>query len=541
LTLSTSFLDELRARTTLSTLVTRTVPLKKAGREFRGCCPFHNEKTPSFYVNDEKSFYHCFGCSAHGDAIRWLTDQKGLTFMEAVRELADAAGMEVPAAKPGDDQRDRERDEDLAIMARAEQYYATAFGKDGRRRGIDFLAARGVAPHEHSMFNIGYAPGDIRSVLRNVAPGRLVKLGLLRAGEGGREDYDFFRDRVVFPIHDNRGRCVGFGGRALGDAQPKYLNSPDTPIFDKGRSLYNIHRASPAARVAKRLIVVEGYMDVIALAGAGIGEAVAPNGTALTEAQLTLCWRLVDVPILCFDGDNAGRRAAERAAVKALPMLEPGKSLSFAFPPAGKDPDDILRESGAAAVSALFNATEPLVDVLWRMEMNAKPLTTPEEMAGFWSRMKTLVSTIRHADVRDAYGSELLRRFNEKNGRSAVLTKKARQSGVTASMSTAVDAAILLGMIRDIEVVREHYETIATIKWQHDEMRRAAGVLIDLTIGVKSNPDDNEISAALEAASLPGVVERLRSSAKIPFTFIVAVGTPEAREDLVAAIYRMAK
>src|SRR5690606_23184428 len=325
--LSPAFLDELRARTLLSALVARTLKLTKAGREFKACCPFHNEKTPSFYVNDEKGFYHCFGCQAHGDAISWMTDQRGLSFMDAVKELADAAGMDVPAPDPRA-QAKAERAAGLyGVMDEAQAWFAEQLGGIEGAAARDYLGKRGIDARTLARFGFGFAPdgrGKLRAALRQIGNDGLVEAGLLIAPDDeAREPYDRFRGRVTFPIRDPRGRVIAFSARILGPGEPKYLNSPDTPLFDKGRTLFNFDRAAPASRETGRVIVVEGQMDVIALDEAGIGDVVAPLGTALTEAQLTLLWRLSPTPILCFDGDAAGRKAAVRAALRALPHLGP--------------------------------------------------------------------------------------------------------------------------------------------------------------------------------------------------------------------------
>ena len=308
MSLSAAFLDELRARTSLSALVGKTTKLQKAGREMRGCCPFHNEKTPSFYVNDDKGFYHCFGCSAHGDAIKWLTDQRGLPFIDAVKELAEAAGMEMPAQ----DRQSAAKAERAKGLHEASENAATWFAEQlyglpgAEARAL--LERRGISAETARMFGMGFAPdsrGRLKAALKDYGDPMLVEAGLLIQVEG-KEPYDRFRGRLMIPIRDARGRTIAFGGRILDQGEPKYLNSPDTPLFDKGRTLYNLDRAAPAARKANRVLVVEGYMDVIALAHAGIGECVAPLGTALTEAQLERLWRMADVPVLCFDGDAAG-------------------------------------------------------------------------------------------------------------------------------------------------------------------------------------------------------------------------------------------
>ena len=311
MSLSPQFLDELRARTSLSALVGRTVKLQRAGREWKACCPFHKEKTPSFYVNDEKGFWHCFGCGVHGDAIRWLTDARGLPFMDAVKELADAAGMEVPAADP----RAQEKAERAAglydVMEAAQRWFEEQLGGLEGAEARAYLEKRGISEATRRRFGFGFAPdsrGKLRAALKDFGNDKLVEAGLLIAPDDEREPYDRFRGRLMFPIRDRRGRVIAFSARILGAGEPKYLNSPDTPLFDKGRTLFNIDKAAAASREAKRVIVVEGQMDVIALDQAGLGEAVAPLGTALTEAQLGLLWRLSPSPILCFDGDSAGQQ-----------------------------------------------------------------------------------------------------------------------------------------------------------------------------------------------------------------------------------------
>src|SRR5690606_35095063 len=327
MTLSPAFLDELRARTTLSALIGRTVRLARAGREFKACCPFHDEKTPSFYVNDEKGFYHCFGCQAHGDAIRWMTDARGLSFIDAVKELAAAAGMEVPAPDPRAKARAERASGLYEVMAAAARWFEEQLGGIEGGAAREYLRRRGISEETRRRFGFGYAPAGrnkLKAALRELGEDRLVEAGLLIAPEEtDREPYDRFRDRLTFPIRDPRGRVIAFSARILGPGEPKYLNSPDTPLFDKGRTLFNFDRAAPASRETGRVIVVEGQMDVIALDEAGIGDVVAPLGTALTEAQLTLLWRLSPTPILCFDGDAAGRKAAVRAALRALPHLGP--------------------------------------------------------------------------------------------------------------------------------------------------------------------------------------------------------------------------
>ncbi|MGE3692426.1 MAG: DNA primase [Novosphingobium sp.] len=417
MSLSPQWLDELRARISLSGVIGRTTRLTKAGREFKACCPFHNEKSPSFTVNDEKGFYHCFGCGAHGDAIRWMTDQRGLSFMDAVKELAAEAGMEVPAPDPRAAEAAQQRDTLHDVMAAAQAWFVERLASSEGEKARAYLATRGFNERTIERFGFGFAPEGrqaMKEALKQFPEEQLIEAGLRIVVED-KAPYDRFRGRLMLPIEDARGRVIAFGGRILDAAKtdaPKYLNSPDTPLFDKGRTLYNLHRAGPLARQSGRLIVVEGYMDVIALAAAGIGECVAPLGTALTERQIEMLWRLVDVPILCFDGDAAGQRAAMRAVARALPLLRPAHSLRIVRLPAGMDPDDLVKRDGSAAMERLLDEAQSLIDMLWRHERDAAPLDTPEDKAGLKARLLAHVETIGDPDIKSLYRRELLDRFS---------------------------------------------------------------------------------------------------------------------------------
>ncbi len=414
MTLSPAWLDELRARTVLSAVIAPTVKLIRAGREWKACCPFHNEKTPSFTVNDDKGFYHCFGCGAHGDAIRFLTDHRGMPFMDAVKELASKAGMDVPAPDPIA----REKAERAAsltdVMAACQKWYAEQLQGVAGSEAREYLKKRGIKPAAIERFGFGFAPdsrGALKKALSSLGEDKLIETGMLIKPDDGGASYDRFRGRLMIPIRDARGRVIGFGGRILGAGEPKYLNSPDTVLFDKGRTLYNLDLASPASRAAKRLIVVEGYMDVIGLDRGGIAEVVAPNGTAVTEAQLERMWRLDPSPILCFDGDAAGQKAAIRAAMRALRLLGPERTLRFVELPAGQDPDDVINDGGREAFEALVEKAEPLVQRLWRHEHDAEPLTTPEGWASLKQRLITNASAIGHQDLGRMYRQDWLDRF----------------------------------------------------------------------------------------------------------------------------------
>lgn len=487
MSLSPQWLDELRARVTLSGVISRTTRLTKAGREFKACCPFHNEKTPSFTVNDEKGFYHCFGCGAHGDVIRWMTDQRGLSFMDAVKELAAEAGMDVPAPDPRATKAAEQRDSLHDVMAAAQKWFVACLESPEGEQARAYLAGRGFDAHTVARFGFGYAPEGrqaLKAALAQFPEEQLIEAGL-RITVDGKEPYDRFRGRLMLPIEDARGRVIAFGGRILDSTKtdaPKYLNSPDTPLFDKGRTLYNLHRAGPAARQSGRLVVVEGYMDVIALAAAGIAECVAPLGTALTERQIEMLWRLVEVPILCFDGDAAGRRAAMRAVGRALPLLRPAHSLGIVRLPAGLDPDDLVKRDGAKAMEALLAGAGSLIETLWEHERDAAPLRTPEDKAGLKARLLAHVETIADSDIRALYRRELLDRFSafayparEPRQRQAGRGGKSEPSPTppdhadrlrrmaNGGSRDALSAAVLAGLIRWPDEIARHADTLARL------------------------------------------------------------------------------
>ncbi len=416
------FLDELRHRVTTSEVVGKRVKLVKRGREHTGLCPFHNEKTPSFTVNDEKGFYHCFGCGAHGSAIDFVMNTEGLSFPETVERLAGLAGLEVPRERPEERERAERRAGLIDVMEAACAWFEEQLQSEAGREARDYLERRGLAPATVRAFRLGFAPrtrGALAKALRarGITVDQLLEAGLVKQGEeespssGAGDLRDYFFHRVVFPITDRRGRVIAFGGRTLGESKAKYLNSPDTPLFHKGRVLYNLARARKAAHDTGELLVTEGYMDVIALAEGGFPAAVAPLGTAITEEQIEELWRLVPEPTLCFDGDAAGQRAAFRAAARALPLLKPGKSLSFALLPPGEDPDSLLRGQGPAALRALLETAQPLADLVWRQATEGRPADTPERRAAIRAALREQTRTIRDPELREDYRQEMERRF----------------------------------------------------------------------------------------------------------------------------------
>ncbi|TCK28811.1 DNA primase [Ancylobacter aquaticus] len=412
-----SFLDEIRTRLPVSEVVGKRVQLKKQGREWRGLSPFNPEKTPSFYVNDQKGFYHCFSSGKHGDQFDFLMEVEGLPFPEAVERLASMAGVPMPVQSREEEKRESRRKTLHEVMELATQYFeATLQGRAGAK-GRGYLADRGLGPSVQGRFRIGYAPPD-RFALKEALGGRgvpvedMVEAGLLIAAEDIAIPYDRFRDRVIFPITDLRGRVVAFGGRALEkDVPAKYLNSPETPLFHKGGLLYNAFNARAAAHNGASVIAAEGYVDVIALVEAGFAGAVAPLGTALTEEQLALLWKMAPEPVLLFDGDKAGRRAAWRAMDLALPHLKPGVSLSFGLLPEGQDPDDLVRAGGREAVDAVLAQARPLADVLWAREIETASVDTPERRAALEARIGEIVKVIGDETVRKHYRAELMDRF----------------------------------------------------------------------------------------------------------------------------------
>lgn len=412
------FLDELKSRLRPSDVIGKTVKLKKQGNAWWGLSPFKPEKTPSFSVDDRRGTYHCFSTQNHGDIITFLIETQGLTFPEAVERLAADAGLQLPAETPAEAAR-AERAQGLAeASAAAAKFYAAMLHRTEGREAMAYLRGREVTDAQIEAFQIGYAPSG-RNALKDYLLNKgftddvLIEAGLLIKPEDGSASFDRFRNRIMFPILGTRDRVIAFGGRALdANAKAKYLNSPETPLFHKGSVLYNFTAARAAAAEEKApLLVCEGYMDVIALWGAGIKRAVAPLGTALTEDQLALLWRSSDEPVLCFDGDTAGLNAAYRSVDRALPLLKPGKSLTFAFLPQGQDPDDLLRAQGVAAMNAVLEASRPLVDVLWERETTSRSLDTPERRAALRAHLRELVKAIADKDVRGAYGAELAQRL----------------------------------------------------------------------------------------------------------------------------------
>ena len=440
------------------------------------------EHLNSFFVNDEKGFYHCFSSGKHGDQISFLMEVEGLSFPEAVEALANMAGMDMPKADPDAERRAARNKAAISWMERAQDFFEKSLYRQEGAQARDYLKGRGLTQTAARAFGMGFAPNDF-SALKNelVTQGamerQLIEAGLLiEADDQKRPSWDRFRDRIMFPIHDSRGRLVAFGGRAMDKAaKAKYLNSPETPIFSKGKLLYNYHRARKAVldKKARGMIVAEGYMDVIALSRAGFTQAVAPLGTALTEDQLMLLWRAGPEPIMCFDGDKAGLRAAYRSVERALPLLRPGQTLRFVLMPEGMDPDDLIKARGAPAMQAALDGAISLVDMLWQREVQAEPLGTPEAKAGLKSRLFAALGEITDNDVRQLYRTELLQRFDKNFGyqRQRPAWNKSAQFGTKKADKHIVQASgqalssrrrremILVGAILEYPSLLDHVDS----------------------------------------------------------------------------------
>jgi DNA primase len=473
-----AFLDELRARTPIAAVVGRKTKLVRSGRQFKACCPFHGEKTPSFYVYDDH--FHCFGCGVHGDAISFVMQAEGRSFLEAVEALAGEAGLEVPRQAPADRGR-AERARTLAeVLEAAQAGYVARLHRPEGREGLAYLRARSLSDATIAAQGLGWS-GDGRGALlaelaaQGFAAELVAEAGLMRLDEEGRPKGELFFNRVTFPIRDRRGGLISFGGRILGDGQPKYLNGPETPLFVKRRTLYGLDRAQSALRAVRpgeagggarrTLLVVEGYMDVIALHQAGFAGAVAPLGTALTTEQLEALWRTAPAPVLCFDGDKAGRNAARKAAETALPLLDPERTLRFVRLPEGEDPDSLLARRGAQAMAAEIDAAQPLADLLFGLLAEGVPRDAgPEQRAGLYARLTEAASTIGHrglaAEYRRTLQQHFFASFSAPRGQGRAFGKP----GATLGARTGTTLGATLGAKKRVAPgVDRHHERLRTM------------------------------------------------------------------------------
>ena len=415
------FVDELKARIRPSDVIGRKVKLKKQGKEWVGLSPFTNEKTPSFYVNDQKKIFKCFSSGIGGDVISFVMETERLSFMDAIEKLADEAGMSLPKATPESQEQYDRRQRLYGACEAAAAYYEACLRDSEGAEARRYLDHRGLRPDRWSTYRLGFSPNDWRKTIEHLkskgfSMSEIIEAGLAVEKDGGGEPYDRFRGRLMFPIEDSRGHVIAFGGRGLEpDAKPKYLNSSDTQLFHKSRVLYHYKAAREAFGATDEggLIVCEGYMDVIALSEAGFAHAVAPLGTALTEDQLGLLWRAGPEPVLCFDGDRAGLGAAYRSIERALPGLQPGRSVFFCLLSDGLDPDDLIRDHGPGAMGKALDTALPLVEVLWRRERDLEPVDTPERQAGLEQRLMQAAGAIQNGAVKNAYERELKARMRD--------------------------------------------------------------------------------------------------------------------------------
>ncbi|MBS0536122.1 MAG: DNA primase [Proteobacteria bacterium] len=566
------FLEELKSRLPVSEVVGRRVKLVRSGREYKGLSPFNKEKTPSFFVNDQKEAWFDFSSGKNGSIFDFVMMTEGVSFPEAVEQLAQMAGMPLPKVSEDDQRRDARRKTLHDVMEIAAKFFETTLSSRLGAKARGYLADRGLDAATQVKFRLGYSPNDRYALKEHlgshgISTADMVEAGLLIAGDDIPVPFDRFRDRVMFPITDIRGRVIAFGGRALEkDVPAKYLNSPETPLFHKGHTLYNIAAARQAAHDGAPVVVVEGYVDVIAMVTAGYAAAVAPLGTALTEDQITLLWKMADEPILCFDGDKAGVRAAYRAVDLAMPRLKPGKSLSFALLPEGQDPDDLLRSAGADAIRDVINAAKPLAQMLWARETEGHSFDTPERRAALEARINEVTQQIADEAVRKYYRQDFGERlraffapaqppgfvarghfggqrgsfggggqFGGIGGRSGkwqprivgqrgpggaggpyvVMSQQMAASPVHRGHRTAVptrEALILQATINYPWLLHDHLEELASLEFRHGEAEKLKAALIDIaahSVDHAAGLEPDTLRADLASRGLSDTLERV--------------------------------
>ena len=518
------FIEDLRQRIPLSDIIGRRVKLLRKGRRFSGLCPFHSEKTPSFSVIDDDGFYHCFGCGVHGDAISFLREMDGLDFLEAVERLADMAGLAMPASTQIDPAVSRQRKAALDILEETASFFETALRQKEGHEAVQYLKQRGLDAATVKSFRLGYAPkSGLRAVLieKGFCDEDMLLAGVLRKSNKDSSYYDYFRDRVIFPIENRQGKVIAFGARALGDEQPKYLNSSEGPTFSKKAVLYGWVQARDGVRRNLPLVVVEGYMDVIAIQKSGVAAAVAPLGTALTSEQISLLWKLNIEPILCFDGDVAGQRAQFRALERILPSLEPGLSARLALLPAGKDPDDVLAESGPEGLKKIIGMARSLVDSMWTLIAAEYDLSQPEARAKFWQTLRGMVRSIGNNQVRGAYGDEVESRIAamrlQTRGKTAPRGSR-RVSRPRTGLSHRHRAIFALVLMHPA-LVPANFEALSMLESSDPQLNQLKKALIDAVIR-DPDLDAAALSYHLKGLNLGGVLEDLTSEEmkfRLPF------------------------
>jgi DNA primase len=573
-----SLLDEIKARLPVSEVVRGRVKLVRAGREWKGLSPFNAEKTPSFFVNDQKMAWFDFSAGKNGNIFDFVMETEGLSFPDAVERLARDAGLALPLASPEAEAQEKARTSLHEVLARAASYFSARLAGTQGGAARTYLAGRGIDPGLQGRFGLGYALPE-KYALRDHLAGAgipvptMIEAGLLIHGEDIAVPYDRFRDRIMFPIHDSAGRVIAFGGRALAkDAPAKYLNSPETALFHKGAILYNHHNARKAAQSNGQLIVVEGYVDVIAMTSAGFDATVAPLGTALTPDQCELLWKMAEEPILCFDGDRAGRKAAYRAIDMALPLIGPGRSLGFALLPEGQDPDDLVHSGGREAVARLLSRILPLADLLWVRETENKIFATPERRAGLERRFGQIASEIGDKALRRQYQKEFKERFYQFFRRgyaaSAGAPKRARGGGLNANfelktnftaapaVSTSLAASpflrpgkpgrplseglILLLLLNHPGLIGQHIEELAEIEFSNPEAGALRDALIALSVPSaaaapldRTSPDAATLRADTEGQGFGPMLQQLDGMAAHASHWYAKAGAADVDADEV--------
>ncbi|MES0002002.1 DNA primase [Mesorhizobium sp. M0051] len=552
-----AFLDEIRDRVPISQLIGQRVAWdrKKTNAprgDYWACCPFHGEKSPSFHCEDKKGRYHCFGCSVSGDHFKFLTELDGMSFPEAVEKIADMAGVPMPVRDAQEERREKERASLTDVMEMATTFFQERLQGPEGAKARAYLRDRGLTPATQQSFRLGFAPDSRNALKEHLAAKGIPKAdieacGLVRHGDDIPVSYDWFRDRIMFPIPDSRGKIIAFGGRALQpDALAKYMNSPDTELFHKGDVLYNFARARQAmgkGALAKggTVIAVEGYMDVIALAQAGFENVVAPLGTALTENQLELLWRMAPEPMLCFDGDKAGLKAAWRAADMALPSVQAGRSARFALLPEGKDPDDLVKADGPDAFRIVLAEARPLVDLLWMRETAGGVFDTPERRAELEKTLRELTSRIRDESLRYHYQQEMRERvlsffgsqrstrqgrqdgrpgqgkaaapggqFAKSGGGRIAITESLGQSALVKRGSEGMsvrEATIIVALVNHPALIDENFAHIEFLDLGNSDLRRLHGAILDAMAHDMAN-DRQAVIATIERAGCAEIWER---------------------------------
>jgi len=518
------FIEDLRQRVPLSDVVGRRVKLIRKGRRHSGLCPFHAEKTPSFSVVDDDGFYHCFGCGVHGDAISFLREMDGLEFMEAVERLAEMAGLAVPRTVPQDPAASRQRKAALDILEETTLFFEAALRRDDGRGATRYLKQRGLDSAIVKTYRIGYSPRmGLRAALKDkgFSDEDMLAAGVIRKSDRDGSLYDYFRDRVMFPIENRQGNVIAFGARALGDAQPKYLNSGEGPTFSKKAVLYGWVQAREGLRRNLPLVVAEGYMDVIAIHHSGAAAAVAPLGTALTPEQIALLWKLHDEPVLCFDGDAAGQRAQTRALERILPLLEPGRSARLAVLPEGKDPDDLIAASGPEGFRKVIGTARSLIDSLWEQVQAEFDIRQPEARAQFWQAVRGHVRSIGNNQVRSAYGDEIESRIaamrNQIRGISSMVAPRRASRPQTGLINR--HRAVVALLLAHPSLVSANFEALSMLDSGDQSLESLKKALIDAVIR-DPDLDAEAINYHLKGLNLDDVLAAVTGDdmkARLPF------------------------